>query len=86
MKKGVSFLLFSAKAENNSLISTENFCTKDGGWKVLIQLFQKLARAWGAEPHKTAFLFVSFFFAPCTVKEKAAKGFSLAPQTRIREK
>ncbi|MBE6690326.1 MAG: hypothetical protein E7590_03465 [Ruminococcaceae bacterium] len=46
--------------------------------KVLIQLFQKLARVWGAEPHKTAFLFVSFFFAPCAIKEKATKVFLLS--------
>ena len=82
MQKGVSFLLFSASAENNSLISTENFHKKDFLGEVLIQLFQKLARVWGAQPHETAFLFVSFFFAPCTVKEKATKDFSAFPLQR----
>ncbi|MBE6691054.1 MAG: hypothetical protein E7590_07225 [Ruminococcaceae bacterium] len=51
--------------------------------KVLIDLFQKVAGVGSA--HKTAFLFVSFFFAPPACKEKAAMGLSLLPhvaQTR----
>jgi len=47
----------------------------------LVELFQKLARVEGAKPSSrsaereillSAFLFVSFFFAPRAVKEKAA--------------
>ena len=50
--------------------------------KVLVKLFQKLARVKGAKPFSpsaegetslSAFLFDSFFFAPPSCKEKTAK-------------
>jgi hypothetical protein len=41
--------------------------------KVFAHLFQKVAGTGSAR--KTAFLFDSFFFVPCTVKEKAAMEF-----------
>ena len=43
--------------------------------KVLVELFQKLARFKGEKPLGPAFLFGSFFFAPPFCKEKSAKGF-----------
>ena len=43
-------------------------------WKVLVKLFQKLARVWGAKPHNTAFSFCKAFSLRLLCQRKSGIG------------